>query len=54
MASNHWQLPNLVGQELPYLFAEHLHACTGRDTVDASIGGNLVVFRTADYYGVFR
>jgi hypothetical protein len=48
-----WQLPDLEGSELAYRMAKFQYERTGREIIDATVGGKLQVFRKVDYYSLF-
>jgi len=49
-----WQLPDLVTSELGYRMAREAYARTGREVVDATVGGKLTVFPKVDYNSLFK
>ncbi len=48
-----WQLPDLDGSELAYRMAEFQFEQHGREILDATIDGNLQVFKKVDFYSLF-
>jgi hypothetical protein len=48
-----WQLPDLETSERSYRLARHSYEQTGRQILDATIGGKLAVFEKADYDSLF-
>ena len=48
-----WQLPDLVTSELAYRIAKHSFEADGREIVDATMGGELEVFRKVEYDSLF-
>lgn len=48
-----WQLPDLDTSEIGYAFArEHFHKA-GREVIDATVGGKLMIFPKVDYNSLF-
>jgi len=48
-----WQLPDLETSELAYRIADYQFRSSGREIVDATIGGKLEVFPKVDYASLF-
>jgi len=48
-----WQLPDLESSELAYRIADHVFRTSGREIVDATVGGQLDVFPKVDYESLF-
>jgi hypothetical protein len=48
-----WQLPDLETSERAYRMAKVAYAADGREVLDATIGGNLMVFPKIDYLSLF-
>ena len=48
-----WQLPDLVTSERAYQMARQAYTQTGRQVLDATIGGKLTVFPKVDYNSLF-
>jgi hypothetical protein len=48
-----WQLPDLETSELAYHIADYKFRNSGREIVDATIGGNLEIFPKIDYESLF-
>jgi hypothetical protein len=48
-----WNLPDLECSELAYRIADHVFRTSGREIVDATIGGKLDVFSKVDYVSLF-
>jgi hypothetical protein len=48
-----WQLPDLDTSEIAYKMARYTFESDGRRVVDATIGGNLMVFPKVDYSSLF-
>jgi hypothetical protein len=48
-----WQLPDLATSELAYIIAKYKFEESGREIVDATIGGRLEVFRKVAYQSLF-
>jgi hypothetical protein len=48
-----WQLPDLETSELAYRIADHVFTSSGRDIVDATVGGKLDIFTKVDYESLF-
>lgn len=49
----HWQLPDLETSEHAYLLARQAYQDTGRQVVDATVGGKLTIFPKTDYNTLF-
>lgn len=49
-----WQLPNLEASELAYRIAKWKFECSGRQILDATVGGKLQVFPKVDYTTLFK
>ncbi len=48
-----WQLPDLDTSEVGYSLAREAYRKSGREVLDATIGGKLMVFRKVDYNSLF-
>jgi hypothetical protein len=48
-----WQLPNLELSEVGYAMARDAYRQTGREILDATIGGKLTIFPKVDYDSLF-
>jgi hypothetical protein len=48
-----WQLPDLDTSEIGYTFAREAYRKAGREVVDATVGGKLMIFRKVDYDSLF-
>lgn len=48
-----WQLPDLATSELAYKLARDAYGTTGRQVLDATVGGQLQVFPKVDYSSLF-
>jgi hypothetical protein len=48
-----WQLPDLETSERAYRMARQAYQETGRQVIDATVGGKLTVFPKADYASLF-
>lgn len=48
-----WQLPDLDTSELAYRIADYQFRVSGREIVDATIGGKLEIFPKVDYESLF-
>ena len=48
-----WQLPDLDGSERAYLLAHAAYQRTGRQVLDATVGGKLTIFPKIDYSRLF-
>jgi hypothetical protein len=48
-----WQLPDLAGSERAYTLAREAYAHTGRQVLDATVGGKLTIFPKVDYSSLF-
>ncbi len=48
-----WQLPDLAGSERAYTLAREAYSKTGRQVLDATIGGKLTIFPKVDYSSLF-
>ena len=48
-----WQLPDLDISEIAYSMARQAYCQTGRQVLDATIGGKLDIFPKVDYYSLF-
>ena len=49
-----WQLPDLETSERAYCMARAAYAADGREIMDATIGGKLMVFPKVDYDDLFK
>ncbi len=49
-----WQLPDFETSEIGYRLARGAYETTGRQVLDATIGGKLTVFPKADYLSLFK
>jgi hypothetical protein len=49
-----WQLPDLETSERAYRLAKVAYEADGREVLDATIGGKLMVFPKVDYNGLFK
>lgn len=49
-----WQLPDLETSEVGYAMARDAYRKTGREILDATIGGKLTIFPKVDYDSLFR
>ncbi len=49
-----WQLPDLETSERAYRMARSAYESDGREVLDATIGGKLMVFPKVDYNGLFN
>ena len=49
-----WQLPDLETSERAYCMARAAYAADGREILDATIGGKLMVFPKVDYDDLFK
>jgi hypothetical protein len=49
-----WELPDLEMSEVAYRLARDHFTADGREIVDATVGGNLSVFRKVDYVREMR
>ena len=49
-----WQLPDLDTSEIGYLFAREAYHKAGREVVDATVGGKLMVFPKVEYNALFE
>ncbi len=49
-----WQLPDLDTSEIGYALARDAYQKTGREVLDATIGGKLTIFPKADYNSFFK
>jgi len=48
-----WQLPDLDTSEIGYTFAREAYHKAGCEIVDATVGGNLMIFPKVDYNSLF-
>lgn len=48
-----WQLPDLDTSEQSYAMARRAYAAAGREVLDATIGGKLIIFPKVDYDSLF-
>ncbi len=48
-----WQLPDLDTSEVGYIMAREAYRKSGREIVDATVGGKLTVFPKVDYNSLF-
>ncbi|MFN3742381.1 MAG: 6-hydroxymethylpterin diphosphokinase MptE-like protein [Anaerolineales bacterium] len=48
-----WQLPDLETSEIAYRMARRAYEQSGRQVLDATIGGKLTIFPKVDYYALF-
>jgi hypothetical protein len=48
-----WQLPDLDTSEIGYAFAREHFQKAGREVIDATVGGKLMVFPKVDYNSLF-
>jgi len=48
-----WQLPDLDTSEIAYRLADSVYRQSGRQIIDATVGGKLNVFPKVDYLGIF-
>ena len=48
-----WQLPDLEGSERAYLLARQAYAQAGRQVLDATVGGKLMIFPKVNYSDLF-
>ena len=48
-----WQLPDLNTSEIGYTLAREAYRKTGREIIDATVGGKLTIFPKADYESLF-
>lgn len=48
-----WQLPDLDTSEIGYIMARDAYHSTGREVIDATVGGKLTVFPKVDYNSLF-
>ena len=48
-----WQLPDLDTSEIGYAFARDAYRDTGREVLDATIGGKLTIFPKVEYNSLF-
>lgn len=49
-----WQLPDLDTSEIGYVFAREAYRKAGREVVDATVGGKLMVFPKVEYDKLFE
>jgi hypothetical protein len=49
-----WQLPDLETSEIAYRLARKTFESSGREILDATIGGKLTIFPKVDYLSLFR
>jgi len=48
-----WQLPDLDTSEIGYAFARDTYQKAGREVLDATVGGKLIIFPKVDYNSLF-
>jgi hypothetical protein len=48
-----WQLPDLDTSEIGYALARDFYQKSGREVLDATVGGKLTLFRKVDYNSLF-
>lgn len=48
-----WQLPDLEASEAAYRMARQAYEASGRQVLDATVGGKLTVFDKVDYHSLF-
>ena len=48
-----WQLPDLDTSELGYIRAREAYKESGREIIDATVGGKLTVYPKVDYESLF-
>jgi len=48
-----WQLPDLVTSEIGYILAREAYQKAGREIIDATIGGKLMIFPKVNYNSLF-
>jgi hypothetical protein len=48
-----WQLPDLDTSEIGYALARDFYKKSGREVLDATVGGKLTLFRKVDYNSLF-
>lgn len=48
-----WQLPDLDTSEIGYTLAREAYRKTGREIIDATVGGKLMIFPKVDYKSLF-
>jgi hypothetical protein len=48
-----WQLPDLDTSELGYIRAREIYKASGREILDATVGGKLTVYPKVDYESLF-
>lgn len=48
-----WQLPDLETSELGYKMARQAYEAAGRQVLDATVGGQLTIFKKVDYLSLF-
>jgi hypothetical protein len=48
-----WQLPDLDTSEIGYTLARDFYQKSGREVLDATVGGKLTIFRKVDYNTLF-
>ena len=48
-----WQLPDLDTSEIGYTFAREAYRKAGREILDATVGGKLIIFPKIDYASLF-
>jgi hypothetical protein len=49
-----WQLPDLETSEIAYTMAREAYKKAGREIIDATVGGKLMVFPKVDYESLFK
>ena len=49
-----WQLPDFNTSEIGYSLARDVYRQAGREVLDATIGGELTIFRKVDYNSLFK
>jgi len=48
-----WKIPDYKGEELAYLMAKEFFEKSGREIIDATVGGKLDIFRKVSFKGLF-
>lgn len=48
-----WQLPDLDTSEIGYILAREAYRKAGREVIDATVGGKLMIFPKVDYNSLF-
>ncbi len=49
-----WQLPDLETSEIAYTMAREAYKKAGREIIDATVGGKLMIFPKVDYESLFK